>query len=207
MTQPEWTNDEWLRALRGDEEAVWAALRTRVLRGLQAYLTGRVGPDFTAEERSGLVEDAVQDTLLTVRAKLETFRNESRFTTWVYRIAVNTLLGEMRRRRWERRAAKVLTTALPELAAEGSKDPERDAIGREFWRLLGRLIERELTPYQRGVLLAHGMHQKPLDLVAIELGVSRDALYKAIHDARRKLRAALLAQGVTLPDALKACEG
>lgn len=57
------------------------------------------------------------------------------------------------------------------------------------------------------MLLAHGLHQKPLDLVAAELGVSRDAVYKAIHDARRKLRGALLARGLTLPDALKALEG
>jgi DNA-directed RNA polymerase specialized sigma24 family protein len=40
--------------------------------------------------------------------------------------------------------------------------------------------------------------EKPLDLVAADLGISRDAAYKAIHDARRKLRTALLARGLTL---------
>jgi DNA-directed RNA polymerase specialized sigma24 family protein len=50
--------------------------------------------------------------------------------------------------------------------------------------LIRSLIERELTPHQREILLAHVVHHKPLDLVAADLGISRDAVYKAIHDAK-----------------------
>jgi RNA polymerase sigma-70 factor (ECF subfamily) len=63
-------------------------------------------------------------------------------------------------------------------------------------------VESGVAQHQRTILLAHVFHQKPLDILAAELGTSRDAVYKAIHDARRKLRAALLARGVTVAEVL-----
>lgn len=117
-------------------------------------------------------------------------------------------MGEIRRRRWEQRSAADLPESLPEWPLEEqAPDPEREALQREMWALVRKLIESELTAHQRGVLLAHVFQQKPLDLVARDLGISRDAVYKAIHDARRKLRAALLAKGMTLDDALRIFEG
>src|SRR5262249_31924747 len=103
-----WTNDEWLEALNADRESARAALRDKIVRGLLGYL--RSSPPPGVEERAlhGLVEDAAQETLITVRANLRTFRGESRLTTWVYRIAVNALLTELRRRRWERRSTTEL---------------------------------------------------------------------------------------------------
>ncbi len=140
---------------------------------------------------------------MTVKVKLDTFRDESRFTTWVYRIAVNALLGEIRRRRWEERASADRPDSLPNWPFDERPDPEREARQRETWDLVRTLITDELTPHQREILLAHVFHGKPLDLVAADLGISRDAVYKAIHDARRKLRAALLRRGVTLAEALE----
>src|SRR6202521_2366605 len=106
MTFPpesEWSNLDWLTALHADGDQAWAALRERVLRSLRAYLRGR-GRMLADEDLEALAEDAVQDTLLTVRVKLDTFRNDSRFTTWVHRIAVNALLGRLRQRRWNLRS-------------------------------------------------------------------------------------------------------
>ena len=93
-------------------------------------------------------------------------------------------------------------TVPDSLTEEGVPAPERAVLQRELWTLVRQLIEVELTPHQRTILLAHVFHQKPLDLLAAELGTSRDAVYKAIYDARRKLRAALLARGVTVAEAL-----
>jgi Sigma-70 region 2 len=93
MTLPpesEWSNLDWLTALRADSDQAWAAIRERVLRSLRAYLRSR-GRTLADHDLEALAEDAVQDTLLTVRAKLDTFRNDSRFTTWVHRIAVNAV--------------------------------------------------------------------------------------------------------------------
>jgi RNA polymerase sigma-70 factor (ECF subfamily) len=204
MTLPpesEWSNLDWLTALRADSDQAWAAIRERLLRSLRAYLRGR-GRTLADDDLEALAEDAVQDTLLTVRAKLDTFRNDSRFTTWVHRIAVNALLGRLRQRRWNLRSPEAVSDAVPDsLNEEGVPAPERAVLQRELWTLVRQLIESELTPHQRTILVAHVFHQKPLDLLAAELGTSRDAVYKAIYDARRKLRAALLARGVTVAEA------
>jgi RNA polymerase sigma-70 factor (ECF subfamily) len=209
MTLPpesEWSNLDWLTALRADSDQAWAAIRERVLRSLRAYLRGG-GRTLAADDLEALAEDAVQDTLLTVRAKLDTFRNDSRFTTWVHRIAVNALLGQLRQRRWNLRSPEAVTDAVPDtLNEEDVPAPERAVLQRELWTLVRQLIEVELTPHQRTILLAHVFHHKPLDLLAAELGTSRDAVYKAIYDARRKLRASLLARGVTVAEALAVFE-
>jgi RNA polymerase sigma-70 factor (ECF subfamily) len=208
MTPSEWTNSEWLEALKADGESAWAALRGRVVRGLLGYLHSNRLSGIEGRALQALVEDAAQETLLTVRAKLGSFRGESRLTTWVYRIAVNALLTELRRRRWERRSTADPSEALPDWPLEDqAPDPEREVLQRDAWGVIRGLIERELTPHQRGILLAHVFHHKPLDLVAADLGISRDAVYKAIHDARRNLRAALLAKGITLEETLAIFEG
>jgi RNA polymerase sigma-70 factor (ECF subfamily) len=208
MTPSEWTNAEWLEALKADRESAWAALRGRVVRGLLGYLHSSRPLGIDERALQALVEDAAQETLLTVRAKLDGFRSESRLTTWVYRIAVNALLTELRRRHWEHRSTADLSDSLPDWPLEEhTPDPEREALQREAWGLIRSLIERELTPHQRGILLTHVFHHKPLDLVAADLGISRDAVYKAIHDARRSLRAALLAKGITLKETLSIFEG
>jgi RNA polymerase sigma-70 factor (ECF subfamily) len=196
---PEWSNLEWLAALRGDGDAAWAAIRARVLRGLRAHLLRRPG---LGDDLDALAEDVAQETLLTVRAKLETFRNDSRFTTWVHRIAVNALLGRLRQRRWDRRSAPDGSPDLPDELAGEAPTPELATLQRDLWQRVRHLIDVELTPRQRTVLLSHVFHDKPLDLLAADLGISRDAVYKTIHDARRKLRAALAAQGVTAREVL-----
>jgi predicted DNA-binding protein (UPF0251 family) len=97
-------------------------------------------------------------------------------------------------------------TGVPDWPLDEAPAPDRAALQRELWTRIKQIIEAELTAHQRRILLAHVFHQQPLDLLAADLGISRDAVYKAIHDARRKLRAALLAGGVSIGDALKTFE-
>ncbi|HXG17417.1 MAG TPA: sigma-70 family RNA polymerase sigma factor, partial [Calidithermus sp.] len=185
----------WLEALRADDERAWSDLRGRVVAALLGWLRDRGA---SGEGLDGLVDDATQDTLLTVRAKLDTFRGDSRFATWVYRIAVNTLLGELRRRRWPREQPLPATDeAGRRPLLDAGPDPQRAAEQHELWAEVRALIDEALTPHQRAILLAHVFDRAPLDVVAAAAGLSRDAAYKVIHDARRKLRAALLARGVT----------
>jgi RNA polymerase sigma-70 factor, ECF subfamily len=56
-------------------------------------------------------------------------------------------------------------------------------------------VDTELSPRQRQVFAALVVHGVPLDALVIELGSSRGAIYKMMFDARRKLRAALAADG------------
>jgi RNA polymerase sigma-70 factor (ECF subfamily) len=191
MTTPpegERSNLDWVTSLRADSEPAWAAIRQRVQGSLVVYLRRNRPADIAEGEVEAFVEDAVHDTLVTVRAKLDTFRHESRFTTWVHRIAVNVLLGQLRRRRWTPRLPGSRDGGVPEWPLDESPSPDRAAFQRELWARIKQIIETELTAHQRRILLAHVFHQQPLDLLAADLGISRDAVYKAIHDARRKLR-------------------
>ena len=120
------TNAEWLEALSADRESAWAALRDQVVRGLLSYLRSSRPVDVDARGFPALVEDATQETLLTVRAKLGTFRGESRLTTWVSRGTPSTRRsmtregtsarpswsrGSRSRRRW--RSSKVRSGRAP----------------------------------------------------------------------------------------------
>jgi RNA polymerase sigma-70 factor, ECF subfamily len=205
-SQGERSNLDWVTSLRAADDAAWAAIRQQVHRNLVAYLRRNRPAGIAEGEVDVFAEDAVHDTLVTVRAKLDTFRDDSRFTTWVHRIAVNVLLGQLRRRRWTTRSPDPRDSDVPDWPLDEAPTPDRAAYQRQLWARIKQIIETELTPHQRSILLAHVFHQQPLDLLAADRGMSRDAVYKAIHDARRKLRAALLAGGVSLEDALKAFE-
>jgi len=205
MTQR--SNFEWLTALRGgkDEDAALAELRMRLRAALIGHLNkhslaqGQLSPD----ECLHLAEDCAQEAVLAIRAKLDGFRGESQFMTWAYSIAVRLALGELRRRRWRRSLLEKaqLGQALPTWPIE-QPGPERSLQQKEAWALLTRLIESELTPRQRSAVIAHAFQEMPLDLVAEWLGSNRNSVYKLIHDARQRLKRALLAQGVTHRDLL-----
>jgi len=145
MTLPpesEWSNLDWLTALRADSDQAWAAIRERVLRSLRAYLRGRGRA--LDDDLEALAEDAVQDTLLTVRAKLDTFRNDSRFTTWLHRVAVNALLGRLRQRRWNVRSPETVSDAVPDsLAIFDTREDE--IVCSEFFELLPKYVDLVLA--------------------------------------------------------------
>jgi RNA polymerase sigma-70 factor (ECF subfamily) len=201
LSAPErWTNAEWVAALGADREHAWVELRARVVRGLTALLSRRPPADVDPAHVPALADELAQQTILAVKSGLDQFRGDSHLTTWVYRIAVNALLAELRRRRWSRR---ILTgiDGEPDLAvADNGANPERATSRRQLWTLVRRIVDDELTAHQRTILLALAFQATPLDVVAAEHGMSRDAGYKTLHDARRKLRAGLLGRGVSLRD-------
>jgi len=151
--------------------------------------------DFAPED---LAEECAQESSLLIQSKLGQFRGDSQFTTWAYSIAIRVTLGELRRRRWQ--ATKIeearLGDAMPGWPID-EPGPERSLEQRQAWALLSELIESALTELQRKALIAHAFQDMPLDLVAEWLGTNRNSLYKLIHDARKRLKAALLARGVT----------
>ena len=195
-----WSSAEWVAALRADREAAWVELRARVVRGLVALLSRRAPAEVDAAHVPALADEIAQQTMLTVKTSLEQFRGDSHLTTWVYRIAVNALLADLRRRRWSRRILTGLDGELDAGVGANGADPERATARRQLWTLVRRIVDDELTAHQRTILLAQAFQGTPLDVIAAEHGMSRDAVYKTLHDARRKLRAALLARGVSLHD-------
>jgi RNA polymerase sigma-70 factor, ECF subfamily len=147
------------------------------------------------EELDDLAEQAADDALVAVLAKLDTYRGDSRFTTWAYKFALLEAGVRARRRAWHDREVVLDPEAWTRVAA-ALPGPSEAAERAELWSTLRGLILEGLTPHQRRVLLAITVEGVPIDVLAERLDTTRGALYKTLHDARRKLRAGVAAAGL-----------
>ena len=204
---PEYSNQEWLEALRSaDNNEALAQLRDYLKRGLRYALSSRVDPN----RLDALIEDSAQDALLRILDKMDTFRGESRFTTWATKVAVRLALTELRRKRWENVALEDLVPEdtgmdyTPAVLTDEEALPEQQAYQREVMRLVERLIMTELTPRQRQVMMAILKGGMPIGEVAERLGTNPNALYKMLHDARQRLRNLLEEEGYSTDELLEA---
>jgi RNA polymerase sigma-70 factor, ECF subfamily len=146
-------------------------------------------------ELDDLAVQSAGDAMLAVLAKLDQFRGESRFTTWVYKFVMFEVSAKVARHQWQHLPpgrADVDWEVLPDRMGLG---PEDHAVQSDLVRAISRAVEADLTPYQRRVFVAVLIEGVPLEAVAVGLGVSRNTVYKALFDARRKVRAALVAHG------------
>ena len=150
---------------------------------------------YVRDNLDDLATQAADDALMAIMAKLDTYRGDSRFTTWAYKFAVLEAGTKVRRRAWQERE-------MP-LEEEGwSRLPDRRAAPAgdlETAELLGAVrdaIADALTPHQRTVLVAVTLNDVPIDVLAERLATTRGALYKTLHDARKSLRARLAEQGL-----------
>ncbi len=187
------TNQEWMEALREPiEDQALSDLRVILLRGLRATLSSRVDRDLDM-----LTEDFAQDALLKILKSLETFRGESRFTTWAQKIAIHVAFTELRRRRWKDISLQSLIETpdgdeyTPAILTDFSASPEREATQNDILELVYDLIETELTERQRTAIVAIIQGGMPIAEVAERMGTNRNALYKLIHDARQRLQQSL----------------
>ncbi len=140
-----------------------------------------------------LAQQSADDALVAVLRRLPDFRGDSRFTTWAYKFALLEAGVKARRRAWQDREVQ-LEPEHWELIPRGGATPQEDLETAELLGHLRDAIARDLSPHQRQVLLAVTLHDVPIDVLAERLDTTRGALYKTIHDARRKLRAALAAR-------------
>jgi len=200
------TNQEWLAALRGPErDDALADLRAFLVRGLRYALASWPNVDEAA------LEDFAQDALLKILKGLDSFRGESRFTTWAQKIAVHVAFTELRRLRWRDVSLNGLKESrdidfVPNTMVDPSAGPEKQAMQRQVLSTLRRLIETELTDKQRQALVAARLHGMPIEEIARRMGSNRNALYKLLYDARQRLKKHLLAEGLSLQDVLAAFE-
>ena len=137
------------------------------------------------------------DALMAVLGKLGDFRGESRFTTWAYKFALLEAAVKVRRRAWQGREMQLEPETWP-LIADTLQTPNESAETGELLLALQQTIEGDLTPHQREVLVAITLNDIPIDVLAERLSTTRGALYKTLHDARRRLRAILQAQGLDI---------
>jgi RNA polymerase sigma-70 factor (ECF subfamily) len=206
----EFTNQEWLEKLQApDNNEALQHLRAYLQRGLRYALAGRVDQN----RLDPLIEDSAQEALLRILDNLDSFRGESRFTTWATKIAVRLALTELRRKRWEEVALEDLVPEdasldfTPAVLTDDGKSPEEQTYQREVMSVVERLIATELTSRQQQVILAIVKGGMPLAEVAERLGTNRNALYKMLHDARQRLRDRLEEEGYSPHEILDVFSG
>jgi RNA polymerase sigma-70 factor (ECF subfamily) len=156
-------------------------------------------PHLRGSDHEDLAQQSADDALLAVLRKLDQFRGESRFTTWAYKFALLEAGVKMRRRAWQGREIPLQDEAWAVLA-DSSGSAGRGAEDAELFAALREEIEAALSERQRQVLVAVALNDVPIDVLAERLQTTRGALYKTLHDARRKLRAALAERGFQLGD-------
>lgn len=191
-------NQGWIDGLRSQDPRVVAELRQYLCRSLLVALSGKPGQSD--------VEDFAQQALQKILNSLHRFRGDSRFTTWATAIAIRVALSELRRKRWGE-------VSLDELLQQGrgvehvslSQSGENAARG-EILEALQAAIRDSLTERQRAIILAE-LRGMPTDVLSDQLGMSRGAIYKMHHDARKKLRRSLEAQGFGVEDLRFALKG
>ncbi len=203
------TNTSWLQDLgEVPSPAALADLRERLIRGLRYALKQRY--DLTDPD----IEDFVQEALVKILDHLDSFRGESKFTTWAQKIAIREAFSELRRKRWENISLQDLvpdshggdasdTSPLAWLSSD-QISPEEDVTQQSLRALLAQLIKDELTERQRTAMIAIALHGMPPEEVARRMDTNRNALYKLLHDARKRLKERLEAQGITIDEFMAA---
>ena len=194
----------WLSALTRTgpaREAALTRLHELLVRIAHAELRRRgPQPQITGPELDDLAYQAAADALLAITGKLGQFRGESRFTTWAYKFVVFEVSAKLGRHFWRRPMVPLGGEAWERLPDRFGFDPAQESEWRDLLAALRRAVDEELTPRQREVFVAIVVNDVPLDALAIQLGSSRNAIYKMVFDARRKLRAALTANGYLGPE-------
>jgi RNA polymerase sigma-70 factor (ECF subfamily) len=192
---------EWLRSLRADggtrEEAI-ARLHALLLRAARFEVARRrpTLPHLRGNELDDIALEAADDALLSVLARLDDFRGASRFTTWVYKFALLEAAVKLRKRAWQGREVP-LEPETWSLFSSAGLEPDAQAEQSELLSTLQNAIAQVLTPRQRQVLVALALNGVPIDVLAERMETTRGALYKTLHDARRKLRKHLEERGLS----------
>lgn len=194
---------EWLRALDGagpGRETALARLHELLLRIALGEVRRR-GPrlQVSGPELDDLAYQAAADAQIAITGKLGQFRGESRFTTWAYKFVLFEVSAKIGRHFWRHPDVPLDAEDWGQLPGRFGFDPAEEAEWRDLLAALRRAVDEELTARQRRVFVAIVLNNVPLDTLVIEMASNRNAIYKTLFDARRKLRAALVAHDY-LPD-------
>jgi RNA polymerase sigma-70 factor, ECF subfamily len=192
----------WLRDLRSEgavrDDAI-ARLHALLLRAARFEVSRRRSmlPHLRGNDLDDIANMAADDALVSVLGKLDDFRGASRFTTWAYKFALLQAAVMLRKRAWQGREVPLEPESWSALSS-AALEPDAETEQSELLGAVQSAIEDVLTPHQREVLVALGVNGVPIDVLADRLGTTRGALYKTLHDARRKLRDHLAARGLPI---------
>jgi RNA polymerase sigma factor (sigma-70 family) len=150
-------------------------------------------------ELEDIAHQAAADALMSISNRLDRFRGEARFTTWASKFVIFNVASKMNRHFWRRHEVPYEQEDWSRIASRFDLDPAEEAQVREFAAAVSAAVAKSLSERQRLVFVATVLNGMPIDVLAEELGSTRNALYKVLFDARKKLRAAL-ASGGYLPE-------
>jgi RNA polymerase sigma-70 factor (ECF subfamily) len=193
---------QWLEQLRSQgpeyDDAV-ARLHALLLRAARFEVARRRAtlPHLRGNDLDDIALEAADDAMMSVLRRLDDFRGASRFTTWVYKFALLEAAVKLRKRAWQGREIP-LEPETWSLFSSAGLEPDAEAEQSELLTTLQGAINEVLTPHQRRVLVALALNGVPIDVLAERLNTTRGALYKTLHDARRKLRKHLEECGLSL---------
>jgi RNA polymerase sigma-70 factor, ECF subfamily len=191
--------ERWLSSLRasGEErELAIGRLHGLLLRAAR-FEAARRRPTLGGiggRELDDLSLQAADDAVVAVLSRLDDFRGASRFTTWAYKFAIYETSVKLRRRTWQDREVQLEPQSWALLPDRGEQPAQHSEIA-EILAAVRHGIDA-LTPHQRHVLVALTLNDVPIDVLAERLGTTRGALYKTLHDARRRLRSQLAERGL-----------
>jgi RNA polymerase sigma-70 factor, ECF subfamily len=194
-------SQEWLRSLRAEgasrDKAV-ARLHALLLRAARFEVARRrpTLPHLRGNELDDIALEAADDALMSVLARLDSFRGASRFTTWVYKFALLEAAVKLRKRAWQGREIPLEPESWSLFSGSGL-EPDAELEQSELLSTVRSAIAEVLTPHQRRVLVALALNGVPIDVLAERLSTTRGALYKTLHDARAKLRKHLQERGLS----------
>jgi RNA polymerase sigma-70 factor (ECF subfamily) len=197
-------SEEWLRSLHAEgaeRDASIGRLHELLLRAARFEVARRRPglPRLRGDELDDIATEAADDALMSVLRRLDDFRGASRFTTWAYKFALLEAAVKLRKREWQGRELPLEPEAWSMFSSIGH-GPDVEAEQSELLQAVQSAIVTVLTPHQRRVLVALAVNGVPIDVLADRLDTTRGALYKTLHDARRKLRAHLDECGFALEE-------
>jgi RNA polymerase sigma-70 factor (ECF subfamily) len=186
---------DWVESLQADGESRRLALErlhALLVRAARFEINRRRHsfPHLRGDDWDDLAQQSADDALVAIVRKLPDFRGDSRFTTWAYKFALLEAAVSLRRRAWQGRELPLADEGW-ELVVAPSASPDASTETSELLAALSDAIGSALTAHQRQVLVAVTLNGVPIDVLAERLNTTRGALYKTLHDARRKLRAHL----------------
>jgi RNA polymerase sigma-70 factor (ECF subfamily) len=193
-------DERWVADLTSDGPAGEAAVRRlhqillRASRHQVWRLRGML-PHAQSDDLNELALQIADEATMTVLRRLPSFEGRSRFTTWAYKFVVYQAGIEVRKQSWRRREISLSDDADLTGLVDRTATPDEVLEATELARAVEDAMATALTPHQRRVAVALVVEEVPVDVLAERLGTTRNALYKTLHDARRRLRAALADRG------------
>ena len=196
---PDRDSKRWVEQLRDGHprrEQTMAALHEVLLRVAFHELSRRRGQlgSIRGPEFDDIAQQAADDALMKILARLEDFQGLSRFTTWAYKFVMFEVSGKVARHAWRRQPPSRWEAVMEQVPDSLAPRPGDGLERREQLKALSAAI-RELTERQREVFVAIALNDVSMDVLAIQLGTNRNAIYKNLFDARRNLRARMKAAG------------